>query len=78
MEYITSTERRGMKKEAISIAVRLLQRRFGLLDEATQSHIRALRLEQAEELTDALLDFSSLADLTAWLQQHPLPVAATV
>ncbi len=78
MEYITSTEWRGIKKGTIGTALRLLQRRFGLLDETTQSHIRALPLEQAEELTDALLDFSSLVDLKVWLQQHPLPVAATV
>ena len=78
MEYITSTERRGMKKGAISIAFRLLQRRVGTLDETLQTHIRALPLEQIEELSDALLYFSSLADLTAWLQQHPLPATATV
>ncbi|NOT59965.1 MAG: DUF4351 domain-containing protein [Acidobacteria bacterium] len=78
MEYITSTERRGMKKEAVNIAFRLLQQRFGALDEATQSHIRALPLTQAEELIDSLLSFSSLAELKTWLQQHPLPATATV
>ncbi len=47
-----------------------------MLDEAAQTHIRALPLEQLEDLSDALLDFSALADLTAWLQQHPLAADA--
>jgi hypothetical protein len=77
MEYVTSTERRGIKKGrqegSAGILLRQLQRRFGPLDEATEAHIRALSLEQLEELSDALLDFASLSDLEAWLQQHPQP-----
>ena len=68
----------GSRIEAIKIALRQLQRRFGLLDETTQAHISALPLEQVEELSDALLDFGALADLTAWLQQHPLPANPAV
>ena len=56
----------------VETALRQLQWRFGVLDEAAQAHIRALPLAQVEELSDVLLDFKALADLTAWLQQHPL------
>ncbi len=82
MEYITSTERRGIKigvlRGSTGIILRQLQQRIGLLDEATQSHIRALPLEQIEELGDALFKFNTLADLTAWLQKYQLPAEAPV
>lgn len=79
MEYVTSIEQlgieKGMQVGSAGITLRVLQRRFGSLDEATQTHIRALPLEQLEELSDALLDFAALSDLEGWLQQHPLPSA---
>ena len=86
MQYVTSIERIGMKKgmqvgshtQAMKTALRQLQRRFGALDEAAQTHIRALPLDQLEDLSDALLDFSTLVDLTAWLQQHPSLAATSV
>ncbi len=79
MEYVTSTERRGIKKGSASIVVRQLQRRFGALDEVMQAHVRALPLEHLEELSVALLDFAALSDLETWLQQYPLPsVSPTV
>jgi len=81
MPYVTSIERRGIekgRKEGVAgVALRLLQRRFGPLDEATQTHIRSLPLEQLEELSDELLDFTARSDLEAWLQQHPLPIGAS-
>ena len=82
MQYVTSTERRGIKigreqgrqeglKTGIaSVALRQLQRRIGALDEATQARVTALPLAQLEALSDALLDFSALSELIAWLQQH--------
>ena len=36
----------------------------------------ALSVEQAEELSAALLDFTTRAEVEAWLQQHPPPTAA--
>jgi len=35
-----------------------------------QSQIQQLRVEQLEELGEALLDFSSVQDLMDWLQTH--------
>lgn len=82
MKYVTSIERRGIEKGrqeglktgVAGVALRQLQRRLGPLDEASQAHIRALPLEQLEELSDALLDFNTPADLALWLQQHPLSI----
>ncbi|OUL27617.1 hypothetical protein BV375_19655 [Nostoc sp. 106C] len=55
-------------KQARSLILRLLKRRFGELPDELQTQIQALSLEKLEALTDALLDFSTLADLEGWLQ----------
>ena len=60
----------GRAAEAAAVALRLLGRRCGALNETTIARIQALPLEQLEALTDALLDFSGPADLAAWLEQH--------
>jgi hypothetical protein len=73
MKYVTSIERLGIKKGYAEIILRQLQRRFGPLDAAAQTHIHALPSEQIEELSDALLDFTTRAEMEIWLQQHPLP-----
>ncbi len=85
MQYVTSVERiriqrgieKGMQMASAAIALRMLQKRFGPLDQALQAHICALPFEQLEELSEALLDFNALSDLEAWLQQHPLPSATS-
>ena len=52
------------------MTLRLLNRRCGLLSEATTARIQALPLEQLELLAEALLDFSGPADLATWLEDH--------
>ncbi len=77
MKFVTSVEEirieKGILRATAALTLRLLQKRFGILDEAKQSHILALPLEQLEGLSDALLDFTTPADLEAWLRQHPRP-----
>ncbi len=81
MKYVTSIERirtqrdveKGHKMGVVETALRQLQWRFGTLDEATQAHISGLPLEQVKELAVTVFGFNDLSDLTAWLQQHPLP-----
>ncbi len=63
-------EARGRAAEAAAVALRLLGRRCGALNETTIARIQALPLAQLEALTDALLDFNGPADLAAWLAQH--------
>jgi hypothetical protein len=48
--------------------LRLLQRRCGPISAATTARIQALPLEKLEALAEALLDFSSAADLADWLK----------
>lgn len=51
-----------------SLILRQLQRRFGELPQQVRESVETLCLEQLENLGEALLDFTSVADLQAWLE----------
>jgi predicted transposase YdaD len=51
-----------------SLIFRQLTRRVGKLPEDVRSRVESLPLEQLENLGEALLDFTSLADLQSWLE----------
>jgi predicted transposase/invertase (TIGR01784 family) len=59
----------GRREEAVSLILRLLNRRLGEISPTLSQQIRELSLEQLEALGEALLDFTSLTDLTAWLSE---------
>lgn len=50
--------------------LRQLKRRFGPLVPEREARITALPLERLEDLGEALLDFTTSADLDAWLARH--------
>ncbi len=85
VKYVTSIERLGIKQGvqigqqqgSADILWRQLQNRFGALDEAVHTHIRALPLTELEALSDALFSFATRDDLGVWLQQHPLPASSS-
>ncbi len=52
------------------LILRQLNRRFGEIDALIVERVRLLSIEQLEALAEALLDFSALADLEAWLSQE--------
>ena len=58
----------GREVEAQSLILRLLNRRVGELPQQSRQRVENLSLEQLENLGEALLDFSSMADLQAWLE----------
>jgi predicted transposase YdaD len=60
----------GRREGELAIVLRLLTRRFDRIPESVRSQIEALSLTQLESLSDALLDFTSLADLHTWLNSH--------
>ncbi len=62
----------GREEGLAEAALRLLTRRFGSLDATIQTQIGALSVEQLRLLTDALLDFTTPADVQQWLAQHLL------
>jgi predicted transposase YdaD len=57
----------GLKRER-SLIIRLLTRKLGQLSQDVLERIDTLPLEQLENLGEALLDFTSINDLQAWLE----------
>jgi len=73
-EIVEKGEQRGLQRglqqglqREVSVILRLVRRRVGELAPSTEERIRALSISQLENLAEALLDFSSPADLTVWL-----------
>lgn len=58
----------GRVEKERSLFLRQLQRRFGELPQQVRESVQTLCLEQLENLGEALLDFTSVADLQAWLE----------
>lgn len=59
-----------VQKEAFQLISRQFKRRFGDIDASLVEQVRNLSAEQLEDLGEALLDFSEVADLIAWLEQQ--------
>lgn len=51
-----------------SLILRQLTRRVGELPQNVRQQVDTLSLEQLENLGEALLDFTSMSDLQAWLE----------
>ncbi len=52
-----------------SLVLRQLAKRVGELPQDVRQQVESLSLEQLENLGEALLDFTSMADLDAWFNQ---------
>ena len=51
--------------------LRLLTRKFGVLPELVQTRVLDLPTDTLLNLSDILLDFNELEDVTRWLDEHP-------
>lgn len=60
----------GKQTGELTIVLRQLTRRLRSLEPQLESQIQQLSSVQLEELAEALLEFSSSADLIAWLDHH--------
>ncbi|WP_414551047.1 Rpn family recombination-promoting nuclease/putative transposase [Anabaena sp. CCY 0017] len=60
----------GRQEEAVNLVTRLLRKRFGELPQEVRSLVSGLPLPMLEDLGEALLDFTNVADLQAWLEAH--------
>jgi hypothetical protein len=58
----------GKQQEALALILRQLSRRIGTVTPELQERLRGLSLTKLENLAEALLDFSTEADLVAYLQ----------
>ncbi|WP_372726698.1 DUF4351 domain-containing protein [Nostoc sp. TCL26-01] len=68
-EILAEGEQIGQQRER-SLILRLITRRVGELPQEMSDRLNTLSLEQLENLGEALLDFTSLADLVLWLDTH--------
>jgi hypothetical protein len=74
--FVTSYEEIGSMRERQALVLRLLHRKVGPLAETLVAQVTALSPAALLILSEALLDFTSSADLTAWLAaQAPAPDA---
>ncbi|NER24918.1 MAG: DUF4351 domain-containing protein [Symploca sp. SIO1C2] len=69
-EGLETGNEQGREQEGQTLVLKLLSRKVGKLPPKLESQVKALSLEGLEELAEALLDFSTLDDLSAWLQNH--------
>jgi hypothetical protein len=71
MEIVTSWMREGIQtgkqQEAVLLIMRQLNRRCGALSPQLQERVTSLSVPQLEDLGEALLDFTGVDDLVAWL-----------
>lgn len=60
----------GRKQGELALMMRLLNRRFGSVDPQLQESLENLSISQLEELGELLLDFSTISQLTDWLERQ--------
>ena len=60
----------GEARGEARMIMRLLNRRLGSVPTGVSAQIQQLTIPQLEELGEALLDLTSLADLEGWLSQN--------
>ncbi|MCL1473577.1 DUF4351 domain-containing protein [Argonema antarcticum] len=77
MEIVTSWMEQGIeqglqqgRQREASLILRLLNRRIGGIAPNLEARIRGLSVDKLEELGEALLDFSDVADLIAWFDRE--------
>ena len=74
MPYVTSIERlskeEGRQEGVQMLTLRQLSHRFGELAPEIEQQIKALSIEQLEDLGEALLDFSDVQELKSWLKER--------
>ena len=61
---------KGNKQGEERTIIRQLNRRFGEIYSSLTDRIRVLSVEKLDDLAEALLDFSEVADLVTWLDQQ--------
>ena len=78
MEIVTSWEEKGIAKglaigrlAEAELLLRQLHRRVGTISPDRRERVLSLSFERLDGLGDALLGFSSLSELDAWLDAPP-------
>jgi predicted transposase YdaD len=66
--FYQEAKEQGREEGTVKLIIRQLTKRFGELSDEMRSSISNLPLPVLENLSESLLDFTSLADLQAWLE----------
>jgi predicted transposase YdaD len=71
-EGLQEGEQRGRQQAGESLVCKLLKRRLNLevVPEELQARIHTLSIAQLEALGEALFDFTTMGDLTQWLNEQ--------
>lgn len=69
-EGIQMGEQRGIQMGQINLIKRQLERRFGELNPVIAHSLSQLSSDDLASLAEAIFDFSTLADLSSWLDNH--------
>lgn len=69
-DILQQGKRLGRREGEANLILRLLTRRLGTIDLTLQQKIRGLSTISLDELGEALLDFSEVADLVTWLRHN--------
>jgi Domain of unknown function (DUF4351) len=67
-QWVKERRAEGKIEGEAALVVKLLSRKIGVLSPAMLVQINSLSLEQVEALGEALLDFTGIEDLVAWLE----------
>jgi predicted transposase YdaD len=59
----------GLQRQA-AMLLRMLTRKFGKISPSIKSKIAKLSATQLENLAEAIFDFQTTADLSAWIKKH--------
>jgi hypothetical protein len=74
MQIVTSWMEQGIEqgeqKEALRLVSRVLTRRVGELEAGVSERLQQLSVSQLEDLLDAALDFTQVAEIESWLSQN--------
>jgi hypothetical protein len=74
MQIVTSWMEQGIEqgeqKEALRLVSRVLTRRVGELEAGLSDRLQQLTVSQLEDLLDAALDFTQVAEIESWLSQN--------
>jgi predicted transposase/invertase (TIGR01784 family) len=68
--YFQDVREEGREEGRFSLVIRLLNRRVGIITPQIEEQVLGLTANKIEDLGEALLDFTSISDLEAWLQNN--------
>lgn len=68
MQIVTSWMKTGIQQGQASMVLLQLKHKFGEINPDVEAQIQQLSSPQLKDLSEALLDFEQLEDLTAWLR----------